>query len=93
MHVARRFLITGRVQGVGFRFFVHAAAERHGLRGWVHNLPSGHVEALAEGEHEMLEEFERQLRQGPPASRVDRVDVTDATDQVLFLLDTGFTIQ
>lgn len=93
MRLARRFLITGRVQGVGFRFFVHAAAERHGLRGWVHNLPSGHIEALAEGEHEILEEFERQLRQGPPDSRVERVDVTDAADQILHLLDAGFTIR
>ncbi len=93
MRLTRRFLITGRVQGVGFRFFVHAAAEHHGLRGWVRNLPSGHVEALAEGERETLQEFERQLRQGPPASRVDRVDVTDATDQILLLLEAGFTIR
>ena len=74
MPIARRYLITGRVQGVGFRYFVHGAAVREGLSGWVRNLPSGHVEVLAEGDADAIERLERSLRQGPPAARVDRVD-------------------
>jgi acylphosphatase len=77
MRVARHFLISGRVQGVGFRFFTEAAARREGLHGWVRNLPDGRVEAAAEGEAEALERFERTLRQGPRGARVEHVDVTD----------------
>jgi acylphosphatase len=77
MRLARRYLVTGRVHGVGFRFFAQAAAVREGLCGWVRNLPGGHVEALAEGEGDALERFEVQLRQGPAAARVDRVIVKD----------------
>ena len=90
MRIARRFLITGRVQGVGFRYFVLAAAMRESLHGWVRNLPSGHVEALAEGSPDAVARFEHQLRQGPPAARVDRVD---AADQPLSTGGTGFTIR
>ena len=71
MPIARRYLITGRVQGVGFRYFVHGAAVREGLKGWVRNLSGGAVEALAEGEPEAIERFEAQLRQGPALARVD----------------------
>ncbi|MGC4083469.1 MAG: acylphosphatase [Vicinamibacterales bacterium] len=90
MRVARRYKVTGRVQGVGFRFFVNRAAAVEGLHGWVRNLPDGSVETQAEGEFESLERFERQIRQGPPSSRVDAVDVieTSATG-----LDTGFTVR
>jgi acylphosphatase len=75
VRVARRFLVIGRVQGVGFRFFAEAAALRDGLHGWVRNLPDGRVEALAEGEAEAIERFERAIGQGPPGARVERVDV------------------
>ena len=77
MLVARRFLVSGRVHNVGFRFFVHEAARREGVRGWVTNLPDGRVEALAEGDAEAVERLERQIRRGPPAARIDRVDVVD----------------
>ena len=48
-HEVRHFLVKGRVQGVGFRWFVHREAAEIGLRGWVKNTPDGHVEVLASG--------------------------------------------
>ena len=75
MRIARRFLITGRVQGVGFRYFAQEAADREGLHGWVRNLPDGRVEAQAEGDADALERFERALRRGPRGARVDNVVV------------------
>lgn len=81
MRLARRFLISGRVQGVGFRYFTQAAAAHAGLAGWVRNLPDGRVEAAAEGEPAALTAFEAQLRQGPPGSRVDHVDVAEVAAQ------------
>jgi acylphosphatase len=77
MRVARRFLISGRVQGVGFRYFAERNAAREGIHGWVRNLPDGRVEAAAEGEAEAIDRFEGRLRQGPPGARVDRVEVED----------------
>jgi acylphosphatase len=75
MRVARRFLVSGRVQGVGYRYFALDAARRDGLHGYVKNLPDGRVEAEAEGEVEALERFERALRQGPSRARVEQVIV------------------
>jgi acylphosphatase len=77
MLAARRYVITGRVQGVGFRFFTEAAAVREGLRGWVRNVADGSVEVVAEGDREALERFERLIGHGPPGARVDRFDVTE----------------
>jgi acylphosphatase len=77
MRVARRYIISGRVQGVGFRFFTEDAARREGIDGWVRNLPDGSVEVRAEGDAEAMERFERAVRHGPPAARVDDVDVTE----------------
>lgn len=74
MIVARRYVIGGRVQGVGFRFFTETAAEREGLHGWVRNLPDGRVEIAAEGDAEAVERFERHLRNGPRGARVDEVE-------------------
>lgn len=71
--VAQRFLITGRVQGVGFRYFTEDAAQREGVTGFVRNLPDGRVEVVAEGDEEAVERFERVLYQGPPAARVEAV--------------------
>ena len=73
MLTARRFLVSGRVQGVGFRFFVAEAARREGLRGWVANLPDGRVEALVEGDEEAVQRVEHRIRQGPPGARVQNV--------------------
>jgi len=90
MIVARRYVIVGRVQGVGFRYFTEAAAAREGLSGWVRNSPDGSVEVSVEGDAEALERFERGLYHGPPGARVARVDVDDTipTGRV-----TGFTIK
>ncbi len=77
MVVARRYLISGRVQGVGYRFFTLEAGAREGLGGFVRNLEDGRVEARAEGERAGLDRFERALHQGPPGARVERVGVED----------------
>ena len=73
--LTRRFVISGRVQGVGFRYFVQRVAVRESIRGWVRNLDDGRVETAAAGEADAMERFELALRQGPPAARVDHVDV------------------
>jgi acylphosphatase len=77
MLVARRFVVSGRVQGVGFRWFVEHAARTEGIRGWVANLENGTVEVRAEGEAETIARFEAKLRQGPTGARVDRVTVDE----------------
>lgn len=90
MRLARWYLVSGRVQGVGFRHFVHRAASVEGLHGWVGNRPDGRVEIHAEGERDALERFERHVRQGPPASRVDDIEVTDIGASGH---DTGFSVR
>ncbi|MFP5234676.1 MAG: acylphosphatase [Acidobacteriota bacterium] len=67
------FLIRGRVQGVGFRWFVHREASELDLRGWVRNTEDGDVEVLASGALEDLNELRSSLRRGPRGSRVDQV--------------------
>jgi acylphosphatase len=88
--VARRYVIGGRVQGVGFRYFAEAAAVREGILGWVRNMPDGRVEVSAEGDAEALERFERSLRHGPPHARVERVDVDELIPTGR---ETGFNIK
>ena len=73
MRVARKFLVSGHVQGVGFRFFAQDAARRDGLSGHVTNLADGSVEAVVEGEAAAVDRFERALRRGPSRSRIERV--------------------
>ena len=73
MRIARRFVISGRVQGVGFRWFTKDVAVREGVTGWVKNLPDGRVEALVEGDAEAVIRVERLLRHGPPGARVQSV--------------------
>ena len=77
MRIARRFIVSGRVQGVGFRYFALDAARREGLHGYVTNHDDGTVEAVAEGEAESVERFERALRRGPSRSRVEHVMVDE----------------
>lgn len=77
MLIARRYVVTGRVQGVGFRLFAEAAAAREGAHGWVRNRPDGAVEAWVEGDAESVERIEAALHRGPSGARVDRVDVHD----------------
>jgi acylphosphatase len=75
--LTRHYLISGRVQGVGFRAFAHRTAQMLKLRGWVRNLADGRVEALARGTANGLAEFESRLREGPPAGRVDAMLVKE----------------
>jgi acylphosphatase len=74
MRIARKFLIGGDVQGVGYRFFAQRAAARHQIQGYVRNLPDGRVEALAEGMQESVEAFKHELATGPAFSRVEQVE-------------------
>ena len=90
MRVARKFVVSGRVQGVGFRYFALDAARRDGLHGYVTNNEDGTVEALAEGEAEAVERFERALRRGPSRSRVERVMVDEMEPG---MKSTGFEIR
>jgi acylphosphatase len=71
MIVARRFLIGGRVQGVGFRMFAAVRAAHEGVHGYVKNLPDGRVEALVEGDDESVDRIELALRRGPPGAHVE----------------------
>jgi len=72
--IARRYYITGIVQGVGFRYFVKRKADLYGIAGWVRNLPDGRVEVFAQGDPEVLNEFEKELWKGPSLARVDNIE-------------------
>lgn len=76
--LARRFHVSGRVQGVGFRYFAERAALRLGVAGYVKNLPDGRVEVYALCTAEQLDALRDELRRGPILARVDRVDEADA---------------
>ena len=67
-------VVRGRVQGVGFRWFVREAAHRLGLAGWVRNLDDGSVEVAADGNDESIEAFRRALHQGPAGATVTQLD-------------------
>ena len=67
--------ISGRVQGVSFRYYTYHEALKGGLRGWVRNLPDGRVEAVFEGKKAAIEKVLEWSQTGPPAARVDRVEV------------------
>jgi len=70
---SRRYLISGRVQGVGFRWFVEREAALIGVTGWVRNTENGDVEVMATGTHEQHDTLRRKLQEGPRAARVDHV--------------------
>ena len=76
--VARRAVVTGRVQGVGFRFFAERAAREAGVSGWVRNREDGAVETFAEGEEEAVRLYLDRLRMGPRVARVASVVVEEA---------------
>ncbi|NUR55786.1 MAG: acylphosphatase [Acidobacteria bacterium] len=90
MLIARHYVIAGRVQGVGFRYFVEGAAAREGVHGWVRNLPDGRVEAHIEGDADAVERVEAALRRGPSSSRVEDVVVDEQRPTGR---PTGFTIR
>lgn len=78
MPIARRFLISGRVQGVGFRHFTELTAISTGVAGWVRNRRDGRVEAVAEGAASAVAAFEAAIRTGPAHAHVDAVEITEA---------------
>ena len=90
MIVAKRFFVSGRVQGVGFRYYVQDHAAVEGLHGYVRNLPDGRVEALLEGDDESVLRVERALRRGPAGARVDDVVVEPAVPSGRA---TGFSVK
>jgi acylphosphatase len=75
---ARRFLVRGRVQGVGFRWFVEREAHMLQIAGWVRNNPDSTVEVFAQGTREQLAGLHHRLREGPRAARVEEVEAFDA---------------
>ena len=77
-------IVTGLVQGVGYRYFVHRQASRLGVKGFVQNLYNGDVEIEAEGERDALEVLIRELRVGPRAAHVTDVRVTWKEPRFLF---------
>jgi acylphosphatase len=78
--IARRLQITGRVQGVGFRYAMQDEAARLGVNGWVRNRSDGSVEALLQGEADALEALTAWARRGPPGARVSAVQITGAEE-------------
>lgn len=76
--IFRRYLVIGRVQGVGFRWFVEREARLIGVGGWVRNRDDGAVEVLASGTNAQLGSLYDKLKEGPRAARIDEVEVADA---------------
>ena len=87
--VTRRYVVSGRVQGVGFRWFVEREAAQIGIAGWVRNCSSGDVEVMATGTRDQHISLRRKLQEGPRASRVDHVVEADAP----FLKASSFRIE
>jgi acylphosphatase len=88
--IRTRLVVSGRVQGVGFRWFVREAARQHRLAGWVRNRPDGSVELEVSGEDSEFRDFVTELREGPPGARVD--DVREVTTNHAESLPNPFTI-
>jgi acylphosphatase len=80
---ACRWLLSGRVQGVGFRWFTVRRATEHGVVGWVRNLPDGRVEVQAKGPVISITLFEADLARGPSMARVENVDKADVPLEVI----------
>jgi acylphosphatase len=84
-----RFLVEGRVQGVGYRYFALKEAQALGLAGFARNLADGRVEVVAEGPAEALASFEVRLKEGPAFAKVSGVEKANAPDRG----DQGFHIR
>ena len=78
---AKTYRVRGRVQGVGFRWFVENAAQQFGIAGWVRNRSDGSVEVLAQGTREQLFNLRAKLHEGPRAARVDEVEEFESQPQ------------
>jgi acylphosphatase len=77
-----RFVVTGRVQGVGFRWFVRAEARPLGLNGWIRNLGDGAVEGEVEGRDDAIEALVPCLEVGPPSAIVTNVEISEISDEL-----------
>jgi acylphosphatase len=87
---ARRYVVRGRVQGVGYRWFVEREAHILGIAGWVRNNADGSVEIQAQGTRDQLSALRSRLREGPRAARVDNVEESaaqPAADLSLFRIE------
>jgi acylphosphatase len=89
--IARRLLISGSVQGVGYRFFAQDVAARLGIAGYVRNLFDGRVEVYAIGDAKQIEELQVELQRGPRMASVSQVDVSNA--ELLPEYSHNFTIE
>jgi acylphosphatase len=87
--IARRLIVRGRVQGVGFRYAAVDAALHHQVAGWVRNRSDGAVEALVQGDAESVAAMIQWCRRGPPAARVTDVEIAEATPAPV----AGFTLR
>jgi acylphosphatase len=87
---ALHFNITGQVQGVGFRYAMCGEARRLRLTGWVRNCTNGSVEAVAVGDQAALQLLAQWARRGPPASRIESVQINAATDAQAADVDDPF---
>ena len=87
---AKRFFVSGRVQGVGYRYFAVDAAEQLGVTGYAKNLADGRVEVYAIGTSDQLREFARELRRGPAHAAV--ADVSEVEAEVFEDLSSGFSV-
>jgi acylphosphatase len=90
--VIRRFLVTGKVQGVNFRHSARLEANRLRLRGLARNLPDGSVEVLAQGRPGAVDDFRQWLQRGPSHARVDTVRELDALDNDRLEIPEGFQV-
>ncbi|WP_214757529.1 acylphosphatase [Exiguobacterium sp. s123] len=81
MRVAKRLIVSGRVQGVGFRYFSQVTAQRFGIKGWVRNLSDGTVELHVEGTANEVDAFQQALKDGNRFVGVERIEETEANDQ------------
>jgi acylphosphatase len=76
MKARANIIVSGMVQGIGYRFFVERIAARYGLAGWVRNLPDGRVEVEVEGDKGLIGDFIEELKLGPPGAYVSGAKVT-----------------
>ena len=77
MHIARRFIVSGKVQGVGYRYFTMRAAAHYQVTGFVRNLENGQVEVVAEGQREAMEGCKIELAVGPYHAQVSQIEETN----------------
>lgn len=90
MRVAKRLIVSGRVQGVGFRYFSQETAQRFGIKGWVRNLSDGTVELHVEGTSNEVDAFQQALKDGNRFVGVERIDETKADDQAFRKFDIRY---